>query len=67
MAYARGLLKPPIKSERVWPTLAAAAFAAICALAFVVAMVSAPPVVKEPLPTDTLAADAVPVDPAKPL
>ncbi|WP_269713397.1 hypothetical protein [Caulobacter sp. NIBR2454] len=67
LAYARGLLKPPVERERVWPTLAAAAFAAICALAFAVAMVIAPPVVKEPLPTDTLAAEAGPVDPAKPL
>ncbi|WP_369059679.1 hypothetical protein ABOZ73_19080 [Caulobacter sp. 73W] len=67
MAYARGLLKPPIKRESVLPALAAAAFAALCALAFVVAMVLAPPVIKEPLPKDTLANDASPVDPEKPL
>ncbi len=67
MAYARGLLKPPVRRERVLPALAAAAFAAFCALAFVVAMVLAPPVITERLPKETLANDASPVDPAKPL
>ncbi|WP_347276648.1 hypothetical protein [Caulobacter segnis] len=67
MAYARGLLKSPMRQEQVWPALAAAAFAALCALAFVVAMVLAPPVITERLPKDTLANDASPVDPAKPL
>ena len=43
LAYARGLLKPPIVSENLWGVLAAAAFAAISAMAFATAMIMAPP------------------------
>ena len=39
----RALLRAPRPRERVWPTVAAAGFAALSALAFAVAMVMAPP------------------------
>jgi hypothetical protein len=41
---ARALLRTPETRQRMWPVLAAAAFAAISALAFATAMVMAPPV-----------------------
>lgn len=44
LAYARGLLKPPIVRENLWGVIAAAAFAALSALAFATAMILAPPV-----------------------
>jgi hypothetical protein len=44
-AHIRALLTPPTGKERMWPVLAAALFAAICALAFATAMIVAPPVV----------------------
>ncbi len=44
LAYARGLLKPPIARENLWGVMAAAAFAALSALAFATAMIMAPPV-----------------------
>jgi hypothetical protein len=44
-ARIRGLLTPRPKTERMWPVLAAAFFAAFCALAFATAMILAPPVV----------------------
>ena len=44
IAYARRVLEPRIPRERVWPTLAAAAFFAICAMGFATAAVLAPPV-----------------------
>jgi hypothetical protein len=47
MARARGLLKAPLKRERAWPALAAAALLAVSALAFATAMVMAPPLVSE--------------------
>jgi len=47
LARARGLLKPPLRRERVWPALAAAALLAVSALAFATAMVMAPPLVSE--------------------
>jgi len=43
LARARGLLKPPLKRERVWPALAAAALLAVAALGFATAMMMAPP------------------------
>lgn len=42
IAYVRGLLKPPIRRERTWPALAAAAFAAFTALACAFTMLLAP-------------------------
>jgi hypothetical protein len=47
LARARALLAPAPKKERMWPVLAAAFFAAVCALAFAAAMITAPPVVSE--------------------
>ena len=56
LAYAKGLLKAPIKRENLLGALGAALFAAVSALAFAVAMVMAPPVTAsklalEPAPT----------------
>ena len=47
LARARGLLKPPLRRERVWPVLAAAAALAVSALSLATAMVMAPPLVSE--------------------
>jgi len=47
LARARGLLKPPLRRERVWPALAAAALLAVSALAFAAAMLMAPPLTHE--------------------
>jgi hypothetical protein len=48
LALARTLLAPQARRPpRAWPALAAAAFAAICALSLAVAMVVAPPVVTD--------------------
>jgi hypothetical protein len=44
-ARIRALLTAKPKRERMWPVLAAAFFAAVCALAFATAMILAPPVV----------------------
>ena len=44
-ARIRALLTPRPTRERMWPVLAAAFFAAFCALAFATAMILAPPVV----------------------
>ena len=44
-ARIRKLLAPRPKTERMWPVLAAAFFAAVCALSFATAMILAPPVV----------------------
>lgn len=49
LAEARSLLTTPAPSERLWPVLAAAAFAAVAALALAGAMITAPPVVTQPL------------------
>ena len=44
LALARQLLaEPSARPPQVWPALAAATFAAICALSLAVAMVIAPP------------------------
>jgi len=43
LAYARTLLRPPVVRERVWPALAAAAFAAVAALSLAAAMITPPP------------------------
>ena len=50
LAYARGLLKPPIVRENLWGVMAAAAFAALSALAFATAMIMAPPTLSRPVP-----------------
>jgi hypothetical protein len=47
VARIRGLLAPTPTNESLWPTLAAALFAAVAALAFATAMIMAPPVVSE--------------------
>jgi len=47
VSRARALLTPAPKTERVWPVLGAAFFAAVAALAFAAAMITAPPVVSE--------------------
>ena len=44
IAYARTVLEPRIPPENLWPTLAAAAFFAICAMTFATAAIMAPPV-----------------------
>ena len=49
----RALLRPPTRRERVWPTVAAAGFAAISALAFAVAIVMAPPTLSRPVPAES--------------
>jgi len=41
---ARLLIDPPLRPERAWPALAAAAFFAVCAMGFAVAAITAPPV-----------------------
>jgi hypothetical protein len=49
---ARALLRTPTRRERVWPTVAAAGFAAVSALAFAVAMIMAPPTLSRHIATD---------------
>ncbi|MDP1642633.1 MAG: hypothetical protein Q8L59_10655 [Phenylobacterium sp.] len=49
IAQARSLLAPAVKKERLWPVVAAAAFAAVAALALAGAMITAPPVVSQPM------------------
>jgi hypothetical protein len=43
LAYARALLRKPMRRQRMGPVLAAAAFAAVSAVTFAVVMVIAPP------------------------
>lgn len=47
LAFARGLLLPPIRRETLWSPLLAAAFAAVCALSLAFAVLTAPPVMSE--------------------
>lgn len=54
MAYARALLRPKERRQKMGPVLAAAAFAAFCALSFATIMVIAPPAVTQHLPSDRL-------------
>jgi hypothetical protein len=54
MAYARALLRPKERRQKMGPVLAAAAFAAFCALSFATVMVIAPPTVTQHLPSDRL-------------
>ena len=44
LSEARRLLEDPAPETRVWPTLLAALFFAVCALSFAVAAILAPPV-----------------------
>ncbi|WP_300579367.1 hypothetical protein [Phenylobacterium sp.] len=53
LAQARRLLATPAPSERLWPVLAAAAFAAVAALALAGAMITAPPVVTQHLAVES--------------
>jgi hypothetical protein len=56
----RALLRAPTPRDRIWPTVAAAGFAAVSALAFAVAMVMAPPTLSRHIPTDgSISAPAV--------
>lgn len=43
LAYARGLLKPPVQRDSLWPAVAAAALCATAALGLAVAMLLSPP------------------------
>ena len=49
MARARRLLERPQRPERTWPVLGAAALLAVSAIVFAVAMITAPPLVREPI------------------
>ena len=48
LEQVRGKLSRPAPKERHWAALAAAAFFAVCAIAFAVAAVLAPPVSRDP-------------------
>ena len=54
VAYVRALLRPKTRIQKMAPVLAAAAFAAVCALSFATVMVLAPPAVTQHLPADRL-------------
>ena len=54
VAYARALLRRKARAQKMAPVLAAAAFAAVCALSFAAVMVLAPPTVTQHLPDDRL-------------
>jgi hypothetical protein len=54
LAYARALLRPRDRRQKMGPVLAAAAFAALCAVSFATVMVLAPPAVTQHLPSDRL-------------
>ena len=56
IARAKALLEPAQKRERMWPVLGAAGLLAVSALVFATAMITAPPLLKEP------AAHAINVD-----
>ncbi|MDO8295998.1 MAG: hypothetical protein Q7T19_06120 [Caulobacter sp.] len=58
LAYARALLKPPLKRENLLGALGAALFAAIAALGFAVAMIMAPPVTTSKLALEPSPASA---------
>lgn len=48
MTLARNLLVPPRASQRLWPVVASAGFAAFAALALATATILVPPVVSPP-------------------
>ena len=54
LAYARALLRKPMRRQRIGPVLAAAAFAALSAVTFAVVMVMAPPAIVQHLPSERL-------------
>ena len=47
IARARALIARPVRKERIWPVLGAAAFLAFSAIAFATAMITAPPLTRE--------------------
>lgn len=54
VAYARALLRRPMRRQKMGPVLAAAAFAALSAITFATVMIMAPPAVVQHLPSDRL-------------
>jgi hypothetical protein len=54
VAYVRALLRQKTRGQKMAPVLAAAAFAALCAISFATVMVLAPPTVTQHLPDDRL-------------
>jgi hypothetical protein len=53
LSEARALLRGPApRREPIWPTLAAAAFFAVCALTFATASILAPPAHLTPIQSD---------------
>jgi hypothetical protein len=58
LAYARALLRKPMRRQKMGPVLAAAAFAALSAVTFATVMVMAPPAVVQHLPSDRLGDEA---------
>ena len=54
LAYARALLRKPMRRQKMGPVLGAAAFAAFSAVTFATVMVMAPPAVTQHLPSDRL-------------
>lgn len=58
LAYARALLRKPMRRQKMGPVLAAAAFAALSAVTFAAVMVMAPPAVVQHLPSDRLGEQA---------
>ncbi|MDH4387083.1 MAG: hypothetical protein QE280_16770 [Caulobacter sp.] len=53
LAYARGLLKPPLRLDPAWPALAAMAGLAAAAIALAFAMLTAPPPGTHRVPVET--------------
>ena len=47
LARARELLEAPVRTQRLWPALVAAAALALAALAFATAMLAEPPLTSE--------------------
>lgn len=54
LAYARALLRKPMRRQKMGPVLAAAAFAALSAVTFAAVMIIAPPAVVQHLPSDRM-------------
>jgi len=54
LSYVRALLRPRERRQKMAPVLAAAAFAAICAVSFATVMVLAPATVTQHIPNDRL-------------
>ncbi|MDB5430341.1 MAG: hypothetical protein JWP35_1457 [Caulobacter sp.] len=47
LAFARALLRPPVRRETLWSPLLASAFAAMAALALATAMLMSPPLISD--------------------